>query len=215
MERRSLLSDERTGTRERILQSVHALYNARGPAHVTSAEVAIAVGLAEGNVHYYFRKKADLLDALFDIFEDDMREFVSRTGRGNTLESIAEHQRGWFRLMLEHQWYFRDTLTLLVIAPALIPRVQISAKRNRQVVRKLLDDVVSAGFMKATPEQLDSLLVNIWLVATHWIAYRHLTTNRPTLTQTDLEWGYAQVNSLYAPYLTSRGRPLAKMTLST
>ncbi len=202
-----------SGTRDRILHIVHGLYNDRGPVRVTNAEVAAATGLAEGNVHYHFRKKTDFVDALFTQLEADTERIMARmTPGGSTIELVAEHQRDWFRLLYDHRWYFRDPLALFTIAPAIVPRVQSAATRNRRFVRSILDEFVAAGFMRATPGDLDRLIVNIWLVATHWIGYRHLTTGRTTLTVNDLEWGFAQVVALYAPYLTRKGKRLASST---
>ena len=59
----------RADTRRNILEVSLGLFNERSPAQVTTAEIAASAGVAEGNLHYHFRRKADLLVALFDMFE--------------------------------------------------------------------------------------------------------------------------------------------------
>ncbi len=200
---------DRTATRQRILARSLALFNERGPSRVTTAEIAEAAGIAEGNLQYHFKKKSDLLAALFDMFEVDADILVSRRyGDDGRVEEFAEHQRCWFRLMWTHQWFYRGTSSLLVIAPALLPRVRAMTVRNRQFVTSVFERMVECGLLRTSPEQLEQVLSNIWIVATHWIDYRRFTTGRTEFGQEDLEWGYAQVLAIYAPYLTKRGQVL-------
>jgi AcrR family transcriptional regulator len=204
-------SKERTGTRQKVLETSLALFNQRGSAKVTTAEIAEAAGIAEGNLHYHFRKKADLVIALYDAFEAEVLRVATRDFGGNgPLEAYAEYQRDWFRLMWTHQWFYRDTVALFAMAPDLRPRVRAVTLRARQFVRSVFGQMAEDGLLRATPEQVERLLTNIWIVSTHWIGYLRLTTDRDELRQEDLEWGYAQVLALYAPFLTRKGKALAR-----
>jgi len=49
----------RADTRRNILEVSLGLFNERSPAQVTTAEIAASAGVAEGNLHYHFRRKAD------------------------------------------------------------------------------------------------------------------------------------------------------------
>ena len=60
---------KRTGTRARVLTTCRDLFNERGPAAVTTAEIAAAVGINEGNLYYHFQRKEQILEALFSDFE--------------------------------------------------------------------------------------------------------------------------------------------------
>ena len=51
-------------TRQRILDASRQLFNSRGYAKTTLAEIAAEVGIAEGNLWYHFRTKRDLVIAL-------------------------------------------------------------------------------------------------------------------------------------------------------
>ena len=59
-------------TRERILDASRRLFNRKGYAGTTLAEIAASVGIAEGNLWYHFRTKRDLVVAL----EDELRQAV-------------------------------------------------------------------------------------------------------------------------------------------
>ncbi len=207
----SHLVANRPTTRQRILNTSLALFNERGSAHVTTAEIAKAAAIAEGNLHYYFQTKADLLSALFDLFESEANVLVSaEISSDSVLEVFAEHQRSWFRLMWSHQWFYRSTSALLITAPALLPRVRAMTVRNRAFVTSVFERMVEGDILRIGPEELECVLNNVWIVATHWFDHLRFTTGKEKLGRKDLEWGYAQVLSVYAPYLTKTGESLRK-----
>ena len=55
------------GTRDRILAQSLALFNDRGLGRVTTAEIAAACGIREGNLQYHFPRKSGLVEALFAV----------------------------------------------------------------------------------------------------------------------------------------------------
>ncbi len=206
-----LSSDDRISTRQKVLETSLALFNERGSAKVTTAEIAEAAGIAEGNLHYYFRRKADLIVALYEVFETEVVRINAREfSDDGPLEDYAEYQRDWFRLMWAHRCFYRDAAALLAIAPALGPRVREGTGRAQQVVRTVFDRMVGHGLLRATPDQVERLLTNVWIVSTYWIDYLRLSGGPAELREADLDWGYAQVLALYAPFLTSKGRALAR-----
>ncbi len=52
-------------TRERILDACLKLFNERGVASVSSADMSEAIGISQGNIAYHFPRKSDLILALF------------------------------------------------------------------------------------------------------------------------------------------------------
>ena len=210
-----LSSTDRTSTRQKVLETSLALFNERGSAKVTTAEIAEAAGIAEGNLHYYFRRKADLVVALYEAFKAEVVRVNAREfSDDDPLEDYADYQRDWFRLMWTHRWFYRDYAAMLAIAPELEPRVRDGTARARQVVRTVFDRMVARGLLRATPDQAERLLANVWIVSTYWIDYLRLSADSAELREIDLDWGYAQVLALYAPFLTAKGRALARTAMA-
>ncbi|WP_148051082.1 TetR/AcrR family transcriptional regulator, partial [Pseudomonas fluorescens] len=72
-----------SSTRDRILDAALDLFNGRGPDRVTTAEIAEAVKINEGNLYYHFRTKELLVLALFARFEVDAVALVASVDRAD------------------------------------------------------------------------------------------------------------------------------------
>jgi len=193
----------KTATAARILDAALALFNQRGAAHVTTADIAAAAAMAEGNLHYHFRRKENLVAALFERFQEDELEAAERAiEEPKNRASYIAYSQGWFDLMWRYRCFYRDATTLLTQAPALKPRFVQTQAKARAAVRKVLDLAVTNHLMHATPEQIDRLVTNVWIVSSYWMDYWAIHHTGETLTRDDLAWGFQQITSLYEPYTT-------------
>lgn len=200
---------KRPKTRARILDACRDLFNARGPASVTTAEIAGAVGINEGNLYYHFQRKEQILEALFDDFAAGLRETAaSYAARGDAPERHRDYLSGWFRLMWEWRFFYRDGAAVFHLAPALKPRLRELSDEGQAQTRRALDEMRRAGLIAASPERLDALVVNAWIVSTYWLDYVRSRRGIGEVTREHVDWGAAQVMSLFLPYLTAEGTAL-------
>lgn len=191
-------------TSDRILDAALALFNERGAAHVTTADIAAAATMREGNLHYHFRRKEQLVEALFARFQDDeIATAEQRLADPSAPSSYTAYQAGWFTLMWRYRCFYRDATTLFAQAPSLrIPFAETQA-RARQAVQRVLALAVTNGLMRATPGQIERLVTNVWIVSSYWMDYWAANTGAATLQPDELAWGLRQIESLYEPYMTA------------
>lgn len=195
----------RTRTRERVLEVALALFNDRGADRVTTAEIAAAAGINEGNLYYYFQKKEQLAIALVEQFAAAVLETARRplTDPADPA-AYTDYQRGWFDLMRDYRFCYRDGAALRTIAPSLRELLAELTGRGQAEVRRVLGLMQTHGFLRATDEDIAALIDNLWIVSSYWMDYR-LQGAAPVSAE-DLAWGYRQVEMLLEPYLTEAGR---------
>ncbi|PRB76502.1 TetR/AcrR family transcriptional regulator [Pseudomonas sp. MYb185] len=180
-------------TRDKILVTCRKLLNAKGVSMVTTASIAEAVGINEGNLYYYFKRKADIVNALFEQF----------TAEQLTLLEGEQDMRLWFQLMWDWRFFYRDSMALFTLEPLLRQRLREMSNLVQERALARLLELVEEGQLKASEEELKVLLENSWIISTYWIEYLHSRHGITRVTRKHLEWGYQQMLSLYRPYLSA------------
>lgn len=187
-------------TRTRILAVSLALFNARGLGRVTTAEIAAAAGIREGNLQYHFPRKSGLVEAVFAAFEAEALAVAGRMPADPAApEALLGYQRAWFDLIWRYRCIYRDGIAMVDIAPALRPRIHALRAETQALARSVFEAAVRAGRLRIAPEALGRLIDNAWIVSSHWM--NHRLQGGTTLTEADLDWGFAQLRDLFAPYL--------------
>src|SRR5215471_5036127 len=193
-------------TRGRILMACRQLFNERGPANVTTADIANAVGINEGNLYYHFQRKEQLVEKLFDEFEASLRQVAAAHLRyGDDTSRYADYLVGWFNLMWEWRFFYRDGVSIYQLAPALRARVKTLSDYGQDQIRRAMKGMIRAGLIRASADEIESLIVNSWIVATYWIDYLRSRHSVTRITREHIEWGARQARSLFAPYFTPLG----------
>src|ERR1700751_5676015 len=106
-------------TRVRILSACRQLFNERGLSNVTTADIADAVGINEGNLYYHFQRKEQIVENLFDEFEAKLRQVAAaHLTYGRDSSRYAGYLVGWFNLMWEWRFFYRDGVAVYQLAPA-------------------------------------------------------------------------------------------------
>jgi AcrR family transcriptional regulator len=199
----------RPSTSDRVLDLACALFNEQGTEHVTTKMIAAAAAINEGNLYYHFRTKAALYEALFTRFEAASLDLFPAQPPAS-MADYAALLRNWFMLSWSYRFLFRDSLALLVAAPALAPRLRALSARLQAQNSAVLTAMQAQGLLIITPEASERLLANLWIVSSYWMNHLVLHQGVQSITPAHLHWGHEQVRSLYEPYLS----PLAREQLA-
>ncbi|MEI3807363.1 TetR/AcrR family transcriptional regulator [Agrobacterium sp. CCNWLW32] len=195
-------------TRQRILDAALVLFNERGPDHVTTAEIARAVEINEGNLYYHFRTKEALFLALFARFEADALAIVGKIDGADeaAAATYAGFLRLWFSLVWDYRFLFRDLVGLISSAPALVEPVRTISAAMRLAVGDIVARMEKAGLAVIPEEERSAVLTNLWIVSTYWAAYLNLQEGITEFGSQQLDWGLEQVSSLFSPYLSPEAK---------
>lgn len=70
-------------TRDKILQTALELFNLWGVPNITLRRIAAEMGISQGNLNYYFKKREDIIEALFGqlmiTFEEEKAKLDTHT----------------------------------------------------------------------------------------------------------------------------------------
>jgi AcrR family transcriptional regulator len=69
------------GKRERLIASARDLVHRQGVERPTLAQIAEAAGVPPGNVYYYFKTKDQLIEAVIESRESEVRELLASLNR--------------------------------------------------------------------------------------------------------------------------------------
>lgn len=189
-------------TRDRILHAALALFNADGEPNVTTNRIADEIDISPGNLHYHFRTKADLIEALFDAFERRMLELLRvPEERAGDIEDVWLLLHLGFETIGDFRFLYRDLSDLCQRHRGLHQRFRAILRLTMQVAGNLCDDLIADGRMRASQAEREALLRNIALVSTFWLAFDQVQNEEPQPLRA--AW---QVMSLLSPYLVGAER---------
>jgi len=197
-------------TRERILETSLALFNARGAPQVTTAEIAGEMNISPGNLYYHFHNKEQIVGELCAAFEVRVKPlFADPRGRTVDVEDLWLWLHLLFERMGEFRFIFRDVDELAAGDPALSSRLGRLLRQGVATMIELCRSMVDAGTMHASEREIAALSENVVLVATYWQSFaRIVRATAPEADEASPGRAAWQVLSLIAPFLIGDARAL-------
>lgn len=96
-------------TRDRIILEARLLFNAEGYGAVTTAALARACGIAEGNLWYHFKTKRDLLTAIAEEFAAAISARLAiRPDASDPVGSYCRMMEVEMRELRDYRFLYRD-----------------------------------------------------------------------------------------------------------
>lgn len=180
------------------------LFNEDGEPHVTTNRIADELEISPGNLHYHFRTKGDLIEALFAAYEGRMLSLLTTPDERNPeIEDIWLFLHLVFETIGEFRFFYRDLSDLCSRFRGLHQRFRGILRLSMDTARALLDGLADAGHLDADEETRDAMVRNLVLVSTFWLAFDQVLERdgepRPDRAVT-------QVMSIVSPCLDEESR---------
>jgi AcrR family transcriptional regulator len=194
-------------TRERILETSLAMFNAQGEPNVTTNHIADELGISPGNLYYHFRNKEDIVEQVFARYEARMDQtLLVPEERLPNLEDVWLQLHLVFECMWDYRFLYRDLVDILSRNRKLKAHFARILKRAATSASDVLNGLSAAGIVRATPDEIRALAENILLVATFWLNFNIVRNLRAESNQEDLARGIYQVMLLIAPFMRDAER---------
>ncbi len=198
-------------TRERILAVSLRLFNDLGEPNVTASAIAEEMNISPGNLYYHFRNKDDIVNALFEQFEQDLDPLLEAPLQGGThFEDAWLFLHLLFESIWRHRFIYRDLNDLLSRNRRLEMRFRSIVDRKSRAAQALCRSLAARGTSRAGEDDIESLATNMVVVTTYWLSFEYIRHARrfseSTYQSAAMARGAFQVLSLVAPWLDEDGR---------
>ncbi len=197
-------------TKERILDAALELFNRFGEPNVSTPVVAQALGISPGNLHYHYRAKEELVNALFDRYAASLCELL------HAADGVGDVEDAWFFLhtLFERLWgsrfLYRDINDLLSRNRKLETEFRQLLLDKTRAVRAMLDGMARAGSLSIDTGETQATAESMVVVLTWWLSFEYVHNPRhalePEAAQQSLLRGAHHVLHLLVPYLEAGQR---------
>ena len=192
-------------TRQRILDTSLAMFNAQGEPNVTTNHIADELEISPGNLYYHFRNKDDIIEHLFGRYEERIdTALAAPSGRLPGLEDVWLQLHLVFECIWDYRFLYRDLVDILSRNRRLRLRFARILKRADEQAHAVMRGLSRAGVMRASATELDAAATNVLVISTFWMNYAAARGDKDE--QVAIRHGIVQVMMLLAPFLRDAER---------
>jgi AcrR family transcriptional regulator len=189
-------------TRDRILQTSLALFNANGLAAVSTHKIAAEMGISSGNLHYHFKTKQLIVERLFLRFAQRLELLDAAYAGIAAIDDLWLSLHLRFEAIHEHRFIYRDMAFLASEYPALGRRAQDMTALNLLAAQALCERLVAAGVVQTSTEQARVLALQLVFTTTCWLSFERLVPGRDAQAQADPGLAAFYTLTLFSPYVS-------------
>ena len=192
-------------TAERILEVTLELFNRFGEPNVSTTLISAELNISPGNLYYHYPAKDELINALFNRYEQDLNTLL------NAADDIANVEDAWFflhslfELIWRYRFLYRDLNDLLSKNRRLETHFQWALKNKTRAIRALLDGMGRVGALHIDGPERDAVATTMVVMTTYWLSYEYVCDPRKALepegAQLAMLRGAHHAQSLLMPYL--------------
>lgn len=160
-------------TRDRILITARDLFNAERFGNVTTADLAGACGIAEGNLWYHFKNKRALLDAITEMFLNDveLRLAMLPSAPDTILNDYAEMLAALMSEIRLYRFLYRDQADYGEHTDRLLQRLPGIYRDTHAQFQTFLLGMIKAGHLDQAPDRIPALATNSVIILRYHLEY--------------------------------------------
>ena len=166
---------ERSKTKTKILQTALGLFNNEGESQISAVDIASVMGISPGNLYYHYKGKDQIITALFEDFEEEIRMVLSAP-----INEALNLTDNWvylyiiFEEIYDFRFFYRNMSELLTRIPELKPRFSRILTLKEQTVFSLLSVLEDSGHLSFEEGEKGALAGRITQHFTFWLQYHDL-----------------------------------------
>jgi AcrR family transcriptional regulator len=152
-------------TRQRILVASLLLFNDNGEPGTTTNEIADEVDISPGNLHYHFRKKALLVEALIDEFRVDAGRVLDPPPDSVSIDDFWVFLHELLELTAAYRFLFRDLESLAERYPGALRALGHFAKGLAAIFELWIRALGMSGVLRVEESEATGIGHNLAVIA--------------------------------------------------
>ena len=175
-------------TAERIAETTLALFNRFGEPNVSTTQISAELNISPGNLYYHYPSKDELVNALFDRYENALSELLPASGDVRDVEDAWFFLHTLLELIWQYRFLYRDLNHLLSRNRRLETHFPDILRRKKQALGMLVDHLTAgSGVAPADERARDALAANLVVLLTWWLSYEYVLNPRQALEPQNAE----------------------------
>jgi len=136
-------------TKRKILSASRVLFNEKGFSHVTIRMIALELHMSSGNLNYHFKKREDILEALYfemvEVFDTRLQQLGTKEIE---LETVKEDVVSSLKRMIAYRFFWTDLYNLLRLSQKIKSHFQKVHDERYKGYDFLFKHLINKGIMQ-------------------------------------------------------------------
>jgi len=154
------------------------MFNREAVSQVSTHRIATELGISQGNLHYHFKSKQQIVELLFRRFAAEIAPFGSADASIEALDDMWLTLHLAFEVIERYRFVHRDIEFLVREYPAMLPRARAMTAGYLDGVRRMCRKLVARGVLAASADEVEALALQTVLNATCWHTFSNLALPR-------------------------------------
>jgi len=194
-------------TKDHILKTALDLFNADGLSKVTLRTIANKMGISQGNLSYHYKKREEIIEALYFQLVGKVDENMSK-GEGGTvgLQTMFGMSAVMMENLFEYRFFMLDFVQIMRESDKIKTHFLQLTKIREEQFSMLFSGLIEKGILRkeVLPNEYLFLYKRIQILGDFWISSAQIT--KPRLNKKMIKEYSEIINQTIFPYLTGAGK---------
>ncbi|GAB1856486.1 TetR/AcrR family transcriptional regulator [Flavobacteriaceae bacterium MHTCC 0001] len=198
-------------TKKRILQTALALFNSQGMAKITLRSIANEMGISQGNLNYHFKKRNDIIEALyFQIVESISNSIVTSNTAKTPLEAVFHISKTMLFTFYEYRFFLLDFVSIMRENSKIKAHYKQLMQQRALEFTELIDVLIENNLMRQNvfPNEYENLFKRFQILSDFWMS--SVVIEKGHITEALVHQYSEIIHQTIFPYLTLKGQEMYK-----
>jgi AcrR family transcriptional regulator len=160
-------------TKDKILQKALDLFNENGVLNVSLRQIAAAVYISQGNLNYHYRHREDIIETLFDLFNEEIDgiDLVSED-KANLLSHFIDTNKREMEILYKYRFLVVDFNQNMKENPRLLQKQLTKEDSQNSKFLKFIREAIDEGIVRgpAFDKEYQGLYERFNIFKIYWIS---------------------------------------------